>query len=197
MTDRGARDLVEVDTSTACNPPNNAVTATGSFQATLVNAGANLGQPSPGTIPCAATFDANSGISLGGGKYSGAFNLSCYGVAGESYFGFATVSLAKPAAGTTSSVGRAGSIFQGGTYVWNGQSDVAYEEGPRCGTKQDLSKAWEGQTGGKLTLDTLSGDDLTFHLTETTFTPGQGGLNYKGTGSFKLSGSGAVKIKNL
>lgn len=191
------------DGGSGCTPVVNGalVSPSGSFQATIVSAGANLSKASPGTIPCEATFDANGGISLGNNQYTGAVNVTCWGSEGALYFGLRLGTSAKPKTGDSFPVGHSSAVASSSGYVSNGQSDLAWEEGPRCDTKQDQSKEWNGETnagaGGAFVVDTVTGTDMTFHLTETNLTVSSNGLNYKGTGAFKLSGSGTVKVTGL
>jgi hypothetical protein len=198
-SDAGAQD----DGSTSCTPPVNGQLAapSGTFQATIVNGGANLTKAAPGTIPCEADFAANSGISLGNNQYTGSFSVTCWGNEGTLYFGLRVSAAAKPKTGDSFPVGLTTAVSGGGGFVSNGQSDLAWEEGPACDTKQDRSKEWNGEAaagaGGAFVVDSVTGTDMTFHLTETNLTTSTNGLNYKGTGSFKLSGSGTVKVTGL
>jgi hypothetical protein len=192
------------DGGTSCNPPVNGVVASpsGTFTATIVNTDANLSKPMPGAIPCEGTFSAMGGISLGNNQYTGSFGLQCWGADGTLYFGMRLGGSTKPKAGDSYPIGRGASFAQAdGGYAWNGQAELAWEEGPRCDTKQNQSKEWNGEAamgkGGKLFIDAVSGTDVTFHVTETSLTTSMTGLNYKGTGSFKVSGMGTVKLVGL
>jgi hypothetical protein len=212
-SDAGADAAIPVETdagtttdsgSGACSPEINGKLAapSGTFQATITNDGsANLAKPSPGTIPCEATFDPNGGISLGGNQYTGAFNMQCWGTEGDLYFGMRLGTAAKPKAGDSFPVGHVTAVSNGGGYTSNGQSDLAWEEGPRCDTKMDKSKEWNGEAssgaGGAFVVDTVSGQDVTFHVTQTNLTLSNNGLNYKGTGTFKLAGTGTVKVTGM
>lgn len=192
------------DGATSCDPPVNGTlqSPSGTFQTTIANTDGNLDKPAPGSIPCEAKFDPSSGISLGNNQYSGGFSITCLGGEGELYYGFMLNSFNKPKAGDSFPLGHVVSLAQGdGGYASNGQADFSWEEGPRCDTKQDKSKSWNAEqaagTGGALVVDTLSGADMTFHITEINVTTSTNGLNYKGTGSFKVSGTGTVKMTGL
>lgn len=182
-------------------PVNGTIEATGSFDATLVITDANLDVPKPGKVPCAAHFDPQGGIRGGAGKpASGNLWLECTGAAGELYFGFNVDTFAKPEVGAKYPAGTASSVPKPGTsdYMYNGEATIGYEQGPRCDTKQDRSKAWTGQAGGSFQVDALAGTKLSFTLINVPFAPSKdGGLNYKGTGAFTLSGSGVVDVKGL
>ena len=173
-----------------CNPPvNGNITATGEFKATLTKGDANLDMPAPSTIPCEATFRAGAGVSLGGGAYTGALSIQCTGGQGELYYGFITQSYIKP---------KAGDSYPTSLFATTTETYIEYEEGPRCDSKYDKAKTWANKTGGALVIDTINGAQITFHITDTGFEPETAtASNFKGTGSFTLSGSGSVTVKDL
>lgn len=204
LPDSAPSDGAVDDGGLSCNPPVNGVVASpsGTFAATIVNTDANLSKPTPGSIPCEGTFSAMGGISLGNNQYTGAFSVHCWGAAAMLYFGIEINASTKPKAGDSYAIGHGAAFAQAdGGYAWNSQADLSWEEGPRCDTKQDQSKQWNGEAamgkGGKLFIDSVNGADVAFHVTETNLTVSTNGLNYKGTGSLKVSGSGTVKLVGL
>lgn len=176
--------------------------ATGSVQATLVNNGANLDSAfGGGTMPCSAYFAPDSGANLGGGKLSGEFGIRCLVVKNDRVFELSLLNgVERPKVGTYR-IGVAAILpGDGGSTAWNGEMTLRLLEMPACTAGLATKKVWgSAQQGtGTLVIDSIAGDNVTFHITNTplaTFKlPGEENLSQ---GTLQLSGSGAAAMTGL
>ena len=176
--------------------------ATGSLEATLVNSGANLDPAfGGGTMPCMAYFEPSSGINLGGGKLSGAFGFLCRVLKNDRVFELSLLDgIGRPTAATYR-IGVAAILpGDGGTPTWNGEMTLRLLEMPACAAGLNAKKVWgSSQQGtGTLVIDSITGDNVTFHITSTPLATFKlAGEENLSQGALQLSGSGAAAMSGL